>query len=269
MTEGEVDAMIAATAALLSERPMTRADLADGIAKRMHRPKLAETLRSGWGTFLGGPARRGHLVFGPSEGRTVRFVKPSAWLGRPIAASERRNVDEPLDALGGLIRRHLATFPGASRDMIGRWWGALRGSLIAEGIRRIDRSELAELDVEGVRAWALAADVGALRAAERLRGVRLLPGFDPFTNELPRKTDAVLPLAHHDRVYRTAGWITPLVIVDGRVGGTWEIGGGKRGAVEVVPFGRWRGGAREEVAGEVDRIAGFLDRPLKVSIRGR
>jgi hypothetical protein len=266
MTEKQVEGMIAAAAALLSEQPMTRADLADGIARRLRRPKLAETLRSGWGTFLGGPARRGHLVFGPSEGRNVRFVKSSAWLGRPIAATERKKVAEPLDALGGLIRRHLAVFPAASREMIGRWWGALRGSLISNAIKRIDPAELAEVDVGGLRAWALAGDIRALETAERFRGVRLLPGFDPFTNELPRKTAAVLPVIHHDRVYRTAGWITPLVIVDGRIGGTWEIGGGKKGVVQVVPFGRWRGGTRKELAGEVDRIAAFLDRPLGLEV---
>lgn len=245
---------------------MTRADLADSIAKRMGTPQLAETLRSGWGTFLGGPARRGHLVFGPSEGRNVTFVKPSAWLGIPVSALERKSVEEPLDALGGLIRRFLAAFPGSSRDMIARWWGAGRATLISTAIKRIDPADLAEIDVDGMRAWTLAADVATLTRATPFHGVRLLPGFDPFTNELPRKTDAILPVVHHDRVYRTAGWITPLVIVDGRVGGTWEIGGGKRGVVEVVPFGRWRGGARQELAAEVDRIAAFLGRPLAVSL---
>jgi hypothetical protein len=266
MTVEEVEAMIEAAAALLSERPMTRAALADGIAKRLRRPKLAETLRSGWGTFLGGPARRGHLVFGPSEGRNVRFVKPSAWLGIPVAAGERKKVEDPLDALGGLIRRFLVTFPGSSRDMIARWWGAGRATLISNARRGIDPGALAEIDVEGTRAWTLARDVAALTRVKPFHGVRLLPGFDPFTNELPRRTDVILQVVHHDRVYRTAGWITPLVIVDGRVGGTWEIGGGKKGVVEVVPFGRWRGEARKELEAEVDRVAAFLDRPLTLEV---
>jgi hypothetical protein len=34
----------------------------------------------------------------------------------------------------------------------------------------------------------------------------------------------------------------------------------------VRPFGRWRGGARRELAPEVDRIAAFLDRPLAIDV---
>ncbi len=52
------------------------------------------------------------------------------------------------------------------------------------------------------------------------------------------------------------------MIMDGRVGGTWEICGGKRGVVAVVPFGRWRGGVQKELAAQIDRIAAILDRAL-------
>jgi hypothetical protein len=99
--------------------------------------------------------------------------------------------------------------------------------------------------------------------------VRLLPGFDPFTNELPRRVEAAMPVEHHERVHRTAGWVTPIVVVDGRIAGTWEIGGSAtRGVVEVQPWDRWPGRARKELAAEVARIATFLDRPLKVAFRG-
>jgi hypothetical protein len=73
-------------------------------------------------------------------------------------------------------------------------------------------------------------------------------------------------VSRHDLVYRTAGWITPVVIVDGRVAGTWDLMDGRTGGLSVQPFYRWRGGARKELAAEVDRIAAFLDRPLKISV---
>jgi hypothetical protein len=58
--------------------------------------------------------------------------------------------------------------------------------------------------------------------------------------------------------------------MDGRVAGTWEIADGKGGAGSVVVqrFHRWRGGARRELEEEVDRIAAFLDRPLRVERGG-
>lgn len=129
-------------------------------------------------------------------------------------------------------------------------------------------ADIVDIDMEGVAGWVRGADVDALLAADPPTSVRLLPGFDPFINELPRRVDAVLPDAHHDRVHRTAGWVSAVVLVDGRVGGTWEIEPGKGGAGKVVvePFIRWRGDAKRELQAEADRIGAYLERPLKVEV---
>jgi hypothetical protein len=128
--------------------------------------------------------------------------------------------------------------------------------------------ELAEIDVEGTRGLVRREDLAALAATEPGEHLRLLPGFDPFTNELPRHVDAVLDDRLHDRVHRTAGWVTPIVVLDGRVGGTWEIENGSHGTgrVAVTPFGRWRGGARQALSADVDRLALFAARSLSVEI---
>ncbi|HKG57733.1 MAG TPA: winged helix DNA-binding domain-containing protein [Candidatus Limnocylindrales bacterium] len=259
----DMEAIIAAVDAVLSDRPMTRADLADAVARECRRPELGDMLRTGWGTFLGAPAQRGHLIFGPNDGRNVTFVKPSAWLGRPIAPSERGDAPEPLDAMASMISRFLHAFPGSSRDMIGRWWGAVRGGLVRDALARLP-VEVAEIEADGVPALVRSEDVAVVAATQPFVGVRLLPGFDPFTNELPRRVESILPVANHDLVYRIAGWVTPLVLIDGRIAGTWEIRSGKKAVVDVVPWSRWRGRARTELEAEVDRFAAFLDKPLGV-----
>ncbi len=264
LTESGMERLIRAVGDILSDEPMTRAALADAVAARLDDPGLAARLRTGWGTFLGAPAQRGELIFGPNEGRNVTFVHPSLWLGRSIALAERTDAGEPIDAFARLIGRFLATFPGSSRNMIGRWWGAARAGLVTDALKRVPL-DLAAIDVGGLRAWTRRTDLEELSAQAPFVGVRLLPGFDPFTNELPRRVDSVLPIDHHDDVYRTAGWVTPLVLVDGRIGGTWEIAGGtKRGVVRVNRWSSWRRPARGELEAEVDRIAAFLDRPLGV-----
>jgi len=264
MTEDQVERMIRGVGDTLTDEPMTRAVLADAIAAHLQDTALGRKLRTGWGTFLGPAAQRGELAFGPPQGQNVTFVHPSRWLGRPIALAERPDAGEPLDALGRIVSRFLVTFPGSSRDMIGRWWGAARAGIVTDALARLP-VEKAEIDVDGTRAWVRTEDVETVRAAEPFRGVRLLPAFDPFINELPRRTESVLPVAHHDDVYRTAGWVTPLVVVDGRIGGTWNLGvSAKRGVVEVVRWSSWRRPAAAELAAEVDRVAAFLDRPLAV-----
>jgi hypothetical protein len=250
---------------LLSDTPMTRAALADGVATTLGESDLGERLRSGWGTYLGAPAQRGLLIFGPSEGRNVTFVRPSAWLGRPVARSEQKTAVEPMEALGRLIGRFLYAFPGSSRDMVVRWWGAQRAGLITDAAATLGAA-IVTVEVDGRKMWTRRQDVRALTSAEPFRGVRLLPGFDPYVNELPRRTDELLPVVHHDRIYRTAGWVTPVVVVDGSVAGTWELTAGKRGGIAVQPFGSWRGGVHRELRAEVDRLAAFLDRPLEVTV---
>ena len=266
LTERDVERLIRAVGDILTDRPLTRADLADAVAARLKEPTYAQRLRTGWGTFLGAPAQRGELIFGPADGRNVTFVHPSRWLGRPIARAERPDAGDPVDALARMVGRFLVTFPGSSRDMIGRWWGSGRTRTVTDAVSRV-AEDLAEIDVDGTRAWIRAKDLTELRAQKPFRGLRLLPGFDPFTNELPRRVDSVLPVSHHDDVYRIAGWVTPLVLVDGRVGGTWEIAGTvKRSVVNVVRWTSWRRDARRELQAEIERVAAFLDRPLGVEL---
>jgi len=264
LTEEGIAEVIDAIGDALSDRPMTRVEVVDAVVERVGRPHLREDMLTGWGTFLAPAAQRGRLVFGPSDGRNVAFVDPTDWLGRPIG----RRDDGPAaadEALGRLIGRYLAVFPGSSREMIARWWGGGRMAGVNRALTHVG-VPLVEVDVEGTRGLVRAEDLEALAAIAPHHRVRLLPGFDPFTNELPRHVDSVLDETHHDEVHRTAGWVTPIVLIDGRVAGTWELVNGKAGAGTVVvrPFGLWRGGARKELIPGVERIAAFLDRPLRL-----
>jgi hypothetical protein len=265
MTEQGVDEVLEAIGDVLGDRPMTRVEVVDAVVARVNRPHLRDDMLTGWGTFLGPAAQRGRLVFGPSEGRNVAFVDPSEWLGRAIGP-----VADPAAAdaaLGRLIVRYLAVFPGSSRGMIARWWGGGRLAAVSRALKVLP-DPVVEVNVEGTRGLVLESDVAALETVSIEHPARLLPGFDPFTNELPRRVDSVLTPADHDAVHRTAGWVTPIVVIDGRVAGTWEIENGKRGSGKVVvqPFGGWRGSVRKELEYEADRIAAFLDRGLMLEV---
>ena len=266
VSEDEVATLIDEIGAVLSGRPMTRAALVAAVTERLGKQHLNEAMLTGWGTFLGPAAQRGKLVFGPSDGRNVTFANPAKWLKRRIDIGDSPEAAD--EALARLIARYLAAYPAATKEMIARWWGGGRMGAVNRALRRV-AEPLAEVDIDGERGLVHEYDLDALVAAEPPLGVRLLPGFDPFTNELPRRVEAAMPVARHEDVHRTAGWVTPIVIVDGRIAGTWDLrGNGTRGAAEVRPWGRWRGGARKELEAEVDRIAAFLDRPLRTEFDG-
>jgi len=265
VTKDELDTIFQTVDATLDGRPRTRADLIDAVGDATGRPDLAAKLQSGWGSFLKPSAGRGTLVFGPDRGRNVTFVDPQDWLRKSVRPAGADKPD-PNEALGRLVERFLRLFPGADMPGIGRWWGSrytMRKAIGAAGL------DLVNIDVEGTAGLALRSDIKYLSTSNPFTGVRLLPGFDAYVNDLPRRVDALMPVDRHADVHRVAGWVSPVVIVDGRVAGTWELASGKRGGISVQPFSRWRGGARKELEVEADRISAFLDRPLSVSIASR
>lgn len=266
MTEEGIGEVIDAIGDVLSDRPMTRIEVVDAVVKKSRRPQLRQSMLTGWGTFLAPAAQRGGLVFGPSEGRNVAFVQPSAWLGRAVEPDFRPGAAD--EALAKLIARYLAVFPGASKEMIGRWWGGGRMAAINRALK-LAADDLVEIDVDGMRGFVRREDVEALGRATPSHALRLLPGFDPFTNELPRKVESVLGEAVHARVHRTAGWVTPIVVVDGRLAGTWELQSRRAGTDQILvqAFGRLPRHARPELRREAERMAAFRDRPISIEMQ--
>ncbi|WP_414508009.1 DNA glycosylase AlkZ-like family protein [Streptomyces sp. NEAU-L66] len=101
---------------------------------------------------------------------------------------------------------------GATRKAVLRGWFAALG----------DR--LTEVEVEGVGgAFVRSEDVAAPARTEPSREVRLLGGFDQYVLG-PGTADTRLTAAgRRTAVSRTEGWISPVVVHEGRVGGVWEF----------------------------------------------
>ena len=96
-------------------------------------------------------------------------------------------------------------------------------------------------------------------AAEPPGAARLLPLFDQYVVSSNRGVEALLPQAHRDAVFRQAGWISPVILVDGAIAGVWKHE--RKGAaltVELSPFAPLPDWAAEQLRAEADRLAGFL-----------
>jgi DNA glycosylase AlkZ-like len=253
----ELDTIFSTVEESLTAEPMTRIELVEAVSEATGRLELAAKLQSGWGSFLKPASHAGALVFGPDRGRNVTFVDPEDWLGRPIRRGS--DAEQPRRALGRLVERFLRLFPGADRPGVGRWWGA-RATMRPV----INELDVVSVEIEGAKGLVLAEDAAALGATDPFEGVRLLPGFDAYVNDLPRRVDALLPIERHNDVHRVAGWVSPVVIVDGRVAGTWELDA--RNGIAVQPFASWAAAVDRGIRDEADRLAAFLDRPLRVDV---
>jgi len=97
--------------------------------------------------------------------------------------------------------------------------------------------------------------------------LRLLPNFDPFLLAHATK-DHLVERRHYKRVYRNQGWITPVVLVDGRVAGIWSLEmRGKAVAVDVQMFAPFNRATRAGIEREAAALAAFLGAKCDVKVR--
>jgi hypothetical protein len=87
---------------------------------------------------------------------------------------------------------------------------------------------------------------------------RLLPAFDPWVIGAARHPP-LLDAAHVADVFRPQGWISPVVLVNGRIAGIWrhERRGGRLD-VDLAPFATLPRWALAQVRSEAGRLAEFL-----------
>ncbi|MEU4743873.1 winged helix DNA-binding domain-containing protein [Actinosynnema sp. NPDC023658] len=245
ITAEELSALVDAVGEVLADRLLTRAELADEVAARTS-GHIGGKLRESWGAYLKPASFLGRLVFGPGEGQFVRFTRPDTWLGVELEARP--------GAVEEVALRFLAQQGPATREDFARWWGVspADGGRVFKALG--DRVE--PVDVEGAAHWARAEDVEGLRAAEPVRTVRLLPAFDQYVVAATRHATHLLDGGTPEQVYRPQGWLSPVLMVNGMLAGTWsrERQGG-RSTVTVRPFRSLSAAAREAVLDEVDRMA--------------
>jgi hypothetical protein len=257
-SKDEVDALVAAVGDALDGQVLTRAELASAVASHTGNPALAEHLTESWGSSLKPAAFQGQLVFAPSTGPNVRFTKPPQ-LPRPP-------VD---DALDEIARRYLAMYGPARREDFSRWWHTTMMTA-ARAQKRFERlgDEVAVVDVEGATCWVLRSDLDELSAFEPEKAARLLPLFDQYVVSSNRGIEQLLPQAHRDAVFRQAGWISPVILVDGAVAGVWkhDLKGAKL-TVELAPFGKVPKWALKQLSAEAERLRDYLG-ATELTLRG-
>jgi hypothetical protein len=258
LTREEAEVLIAAIPEALDRRILTREELAQEVGRLVGSEEFGGKLRHSWGTLLKPAAFRGELLFAPSGGQNVRFARPDQWLPRWKPANTEEAARE-------VVRRYLAAYGPATRVEFARWFGttspAQAGRLI-EGLG----VEIASVDIEGSQAWMLAEHVSEVEVAEPSGVVRLLPAFDHYVVAAPRDREAVLAEVLKRRVYRPQGWLSPVLLVDGRIEGLWrhERNGGRL-IVEIKPFDEQPEWVRRATEKEAERLARFLGGELEFS----
>jgi hypothetical protein len=92
----------------------------------------------------------------------------------------------------------------------------------------------------------------------------LLGGFDQYILGPGTGDTELLPAEHRAKMSRTAGWISPLIVVNGRIADTWNI------IDSELVFAMFEGAAppKKQLAAEVEHLSGVLRqdiRPVRVA----
>jgi uncharacterized protein YcaQ len=256
LTREQVERLLDAVDGALRDAQLTRSELAAAVAERTGDADLGERVHGSWGPFLKPSAFRGQLCFGPSSGQNVTFTHPDTWLA---PADEH----DPQAALREIVRRYLGAYGPATREDLHRWWAfltpAAAGRLLAEVAE--------EVDVEGLRAYMLAEHVAEAQAAAPAATVRLLPAFDPYVAGAPRAGHGIFPVERRAEIYRQAGWLTPVIVVDGVIAGVFrQERKGSRLEVALQPFARLPKRAVKAAGEEAERVAAWLGLQLDLTV---
>jgi len=261
ITLEELDRLTAAIAAALDGRVMTREELVQEVGRLTGSAAFgAKLAQSRWGTILKPAAFAGHLCFGPSVGQRVRFTRPDTWL-----AAAPRSID-PQAAAAAVTRRFLAAYGPATYQDFARWWGG--GGSVSTARHWIASlgDEVAPVELSGTPAWMLAVHIRDVCERPSSRSVRLLPGFDQYVVAASCHAEHLLPGDLRHRVYRPQGWISPVLLVNGRMEGTWRHKfKGSRVDVVIEPFVKAPAWVRRAAGQEAERLAAFLGRTLSLA----
>jgi Winged helix DNA-binding domain len=97
-----------------------------------------------------------------------------------------------------------------------------------------------------------------MQKSDGAEGVRLLPLFDAYTLGLGRDLEPLLPAAFKSRVFRPQGWISAVVLVDGRMAGVWDYTARPaQTTAQVQMFAPPTAPIRAGIAAEAERLAAF------------
>jgi hypothetical protein len=242
-----VDTMVAVVMDALADGPKTQQDLL-ARAKVKAGKGMRLWLKYAWSAMR--PAiLEGLIVYGEPRGAEATFVRVDQWLPAQktvdAAAAQRELATRFLSAFGPATHRDFSKWSGLATSITKPVFDELGGSLervVVDGepgvILRRDRAELA----------ASTPDASPV----------LLPAFDTFLLAHATKDHLVEP-RFYKRVYRNQGWLSPVVLVAGRIVAVWFLEERAKGfTVDVQPFGALDTRVRRGIAEEAEALGTFL-----------
>jgi hypothetical protein len=220
---------------------------------------------SGWGGLFADLVRRGYACHAGRSDNEGIFAAREFWL--PQLAWDPPEVEE---ANRIILRRYIRSYgPTTVSDFI--YWRAPKSANTRRWWEEV-APELVAVDVEGARQYLFADELEQLLAMPAAHGdsawpLHMLYRFDPLL--LAHKDKHwIVPPRYYKNVWRPAGHIEGVILVDGQAAATWRYERKGRGlAILVQPFRKLNQRVQKQIGRKSAEIANFFSLPLmKVEI---
>ncbi len=235
---------------ILDDGPMTRSELTKHvISLKMIGKNAKEWYKLSWWGVVRQAMVEGLVCYGHDQGRKVTLVRVDQWLPNLEEVSEQ-------DAKRIFFSRYLAAYGPATLQDFAKWSGISMQEV--RTIRQEMAKELVEVGFEDKEGLILLKDFDQLRKSS-LDGqvLCLLPHFDPFMLGHVDKNQLV-DSKFYKRVYRKAGWISPVILLNGRVIGVWSYTRkSKRLFLGIEPFVKFSKTIFTRIEEEAASLGGF------------
>lgn len=193
-------------------------------------------------------AQDGLICFAAREGKQHTFALLDEWT--PAAKSMKRD-----DALSELARRYFESHgPATLQDFV--WWSGLKTDDARAGIEAVEPSLLREV-FEGKTYWLPSTTDGPCSESKGVSPhALLLPAYDEYTVAY-RDRSAVLNPSDAGRARN--GIFGPIIVINGRVAGTWRRALKKdKVVITLSTFAKLTRAEARAVAAAADRYGEFL-----------
>ncbi len=243
---------------VLASGPMTKKELCVCIVDRLG-SNVKPMIERVWGDLIKIPAMEGSICFGSQRDKEVTYTLQDQWVQGKSNPTEK-------EAQSWLLRRYLRSFGPATVQDFSKWSG-----LSIKDTKSVIKSllnELVEIDMNGEKGFLLEEDLDVIQSIDIQDGlVCLLPTFDNYMLA-HRDKSHLIDQKYYKRVYRRAGWLSPVVLVDGRVAGVWSHRlKGKKLLVDVEMFKPMGHEIHDRIEHEASDLGRFMDAEAKIQIR--
>jgi hypothetical protein len=204
--------------------------------------------------ILGWAAQSGLICFGPRQGKQDTFVWLDDWLPKSKTLSREESLAE-------LAKRYFTGHgPATIQDFM--WWSGLPAAEARAGLTMVE-AQLTHEEFDGQTYWFSPSSSSTKAAAPT---AYLLPGFDEYLLGYKDRS-AVLDPAHATKVVPGGnGMFKPIIVINGRVVGTWKRTLRKtKVVVNFEPFTSLSLAQIEAAAAAAEPYGRFLRRPVEIS----